>query len=173
MAAFTDWAWASGILLIGFAVIAVAVGLLGLYPQAHERVPRIAHAGALFAGIAAVAALSLIVGIGIVLLIEVGSGTTVPQPMRVFATLALSMTSGFALGFLSFGFAVKRTATISRHVGHLLVGGGSLLLLLTFVKILGVVYSINTPPWMLFPTVGVVTIDTLVIGYLLSTEVGH
>lgn len=164
----TDLARASGILLIGFAVIAVAVGLLGVYPPAYERVPRVAHTGALFAGVAAFAASSLIVGIGVVLLAEVGSGTNVPRLTGVFVVIALSMTGGFALGFLLFGFAVKHITTIPRSVGHLLVGGGSLLLLSAVVETLGSMYSVNTPPWTFFSILGVVAIDMLVIGYLLS-----
>lgn len=167
IAALTDWAWASGILLIGFAVMGVAVGLFGLYPQTNERAPRLAFTGAIFAGIAAIAALIVIVSTGIILLFGLGMGTNFPMPVEIFLVVALSMSGGFSLGFLLFGIAIWKISTISSRVGHLLVGGGLLLLLPVVVESLGLVSNVSTPPWLLFPILGAVAIDILAIGYLL------
>lgn len=162
----TDWAWASGLLLVGFAVMALAIGLLGLYPQTSEPAPGAASGGAIFAGIAGTAALSLFATTGVVLVGELGLGTSLPRPTGVFVAVALAMAGGSSLGLLSFGFAVRRTTT-SRTVGHLLAGGGLLLLLPVAVESLGLVSDVTTPPWVLFPVIGLVAIDMLVIGYTL------
>lgn len=168
ISAVTDWAWASGILLIGFAIIAVVVGLFGLYRQTSKRTPRVAVTGALFAGIAASAALGLIAGLCIVLVAELGLRLSVPRPTGMLVMIALTMAGGFSLAFLLFGIAARKAANIPRHTGLLLVGGGVLLLLPVIVETLGLVYSVGTPPWLLFPILGVLAIDMLVIGYRLS-----
>lgn len=165
----TDWAWAPGILLAGLAVVTVAVGLLGLYPQVNDRTPRIAFTGALFTGIAGVAGLSLVVSLGIALVAEVGLGMSAPRPIGVFVMVALVMASGFALGFLLFGVGTRRTDTVPRTVSHLLVLGGVLLLAPVLLKIRGFVSPVTTPPWVLFPILGTVALVTLVVGYVLSS----
>lgn len=167
ISALTDWAWASGILLIGFAVIGVAVGLFGLYPQTNEGAPRLAFTGVLFAGIAAIAALILIVSTGIILLFGLGTVTSSSMTVEIFLLGALSMAGGFSLGFLLFGIAGRRVSTISSRVCHLLVGGGLLLLLPVVVETLGFVTNVSTPAWILFPILGVMAIDMLAIGHLL------
>ena len=168
LSSVTDWAWASGILLVGLAVVAVAVGLFGLYPQINERASRVAFTGAIFAGIAGIAALSLIAVLGIVLVAEIGLSMSISKPMDFFVMVALSMAGGFSLGFLLFGVAARRSDGLSRSVGQLLVVGGLLLLAPVIVEILGLVYSVTTPPWVLFPILGVVALDTLTVGYVLS-----
>jgi hypothetical protein len=169
LAAVTDWAWASGIVLAGGAVIAAAVGLLGFYPLVTEHAPRVAFTGALLAGIAGIAALSLIGSIGIVLVAELALSMSVPRPTDVFVVVALVMASGFSLGFLLFGVGARGTDTIPRTGSHLLVLGGGLLLAPVLVELLGFVYPVTTPPWVLFPILGLVALDTLAIGYILSS----
>jgi hypothetical protein len=169
LAAVTDWAWASGIVLAGGAVIAAAVGLLGLYPPVTERTPRVALTGGLFAGIAGIAALSLVASIGIVLVAELALRMSLSRPTGVFVVVALVMATGFALGFLLFGVGARRTDTIPRTVSHLLVLGGVSLLAPVLVELLGLVYPVTTPPWVLFPILGGVALDTLVIGSVLSS----
>jgi hypothetical protein len=164
----TGWAWATGIVLAGLAVVAVAVGLLGLYPQVNERAPRVAFAGALFAVITGITALSLIVTLGVALVAEIGLGMNVPRPTAVFIVVALVMANGFALGFLLFGVGTRRTDTVPRNVSHLLVVGGVLLLAPVLVETLGFVYPVTTPPWVLFPILGLVALDSLIVGYILS-----
>lgn len=168
LAAVTDWAWVSGIVLAGGAVMAVAVGLLGFYPPVTERTPRVALTGAFFAGLVGTAALGLITSLGITLFAELGLGMILPRPTGVFVVGALVMASGFALGFLLFGVGTRRTDTVPLTVSHLLVLGGVLLLAPVLVELLGLVYPITTPPWVLFPILGGVALDTLVIGYVLS-----
>ena len=167
--AVTDWAWASGIILAGGAVMAVAVGLLGFYPQVTERTPRVALIGALFAGIAGTAALGLITSLGITLVAELGLGMSLPRPTGVFVVVALVMAGGFTLGFLLFGVGTRKMDTVPCIVSHLLVLGGVLLLAPVLVELLGLIYPVTTPPWALFPVLGVVALDTLVIGYVLSS----
>jgi len=129
----------------------------------------VAFTGALLAGIAGIAALSLIGSIGIVLVAELALSMSVPRPTDVFVVVALVMASGFSLGFLLFGVGARRTDTIPRTVSHLLVLGGGLLLAPVLVELLGFVYPVTTPPWVLFPILGLVALDTLAIGYVLSS----
>lgn len=168
LAPLTDWAWASGLLLIGFAILAVTAGLFGLYPQTTEQAPGVAVTGALFASLAASASISLIAGVGVILFAQMGLGTTASRPGELFVIIALLMVSGFALGLLFMGVAARRTASLSRNVGQLLVGGGLLLLLPVVIETVGLVSSIRTPPWLLFPIIGVVAIDMLAIGHRLT-----
>lgn len=167
----TDWAWAPGSLLIGFAVIGAAVGLFGLYPQTTERAPRLAFMGAISTGIATVTGLIMVVGTGIILFFGPGSGTNASMPVEIFIVVALSMSGGFSLGFVLFGIAVRRISSISSRVGYLLVGGGLLHLLPVVVESLGFVSSLSTSPWILFSILGVVAIDMLVIGHFLQRGV--
>lgn len=81
------------------------------------------------------------------------------------------MAGGVSVPSLLFGGAVRKTADIPRDVGFLLAGAGMLLLPPMGVEILGVVASVRTPAWVLFPIVGVVALDMVAIGYRVSPEV--
>lgn len=166
----TDWSWVSGLALIGLAVVTVSVGLLGLYPQVNDRTPRLALAGAGAATVAGAAALGLIALVGVALGSEIVDGFTVSEPMRVFALLGLSMAGGFSLGLLLFGVATWQTEIPSRTVGILLIAGGVALLAPVVVEFLGLAFGVNTPLWLLFPVIGGVALDTVVIGYSLRTR---
>lgn len=165
---FTDWFWASGILLIGLAVVAVAVGLFGLYPQVSDRDPRLAVTGAVFAAIAGIAG-SLVAMMGFAIGAEVALGMNSPKPTAIFGIVALLMAGGFSLGFLMFGIVGWRTGILSRTVGNLLLVGGVLLLVPVVVELLGLVSEIETPPWVFFPVIGLVAIDALAVGYTLRS----
>lgn len=108
--ALTDWSWASGLVLVGLAVVPVSVGWLGLYPQVNDRTPRLALTGAGAAMVAGIAGFGLIVLVGIAVVSEVVVGLTVSEPTSVFAVLGLSMGSGFSLELLLFGVATWQTA---------------------------------------------------------------
>lgn len=168
--ALTDWSWASGLVLIGLAVLTVSVGLLGLYPQVNDRTPRLALAGAGAATVAGVAALGLVALVGIAVGGEFVTVLTVSEPMSAFTLLGLSMASGFSLGLLLFGIATWQTEVPSRTVGGLLMAGGLSLLFPVVVEFLGPTFGVNTPPWLLFPVIGGVALDTMVIGYSLETR---
>lgn len=168
--ALTDWSWAWGIVLIGLAVVTVSVGLLGLYPQVKDRTPRLALAGAGAATLAGAAALGLIALVGIAVGSEFAVGLTVSEPTSVFALLGLSTAGGFSLGLLLFGVATWQTAAPSRTVGGLLIAGGVALLAPVVVELLGPAFGVNTPPWLLFPVIGGVALDTAAIGCSLGTR---
>lgn len=168
----TDWAWVSGIVLVGLGVVAVAAGLFGLYPRTQDHTPRVATVGVLSGVIAGAAALGLIAMGGFALIGEGAFGMDLGKPMGVFMVVTLSMAGGFSLGFLSFGIAGWRTEAISRTTSELLLLGGAVLLVPVASEILrrGIGIEIGIPPWIFLPVLGLVILDTLVIGYVLRTE---
>lgn len=166
----TELSWVAGLALIGLAVATVSVGMLGLYPWVNDRTPRLALAGAGAATVAGLAALGLIALAGIAVGSEFVAGLTISDPMSVFAGLGLLMAGGFALGFLLFGIATWRIAAPSRTIGGLLFAGGVALLAPVVIELLGLALGVNTPPWLLFPIIVGVALDTAVIGYHLKTR---
>ena len=166
--ALTDWSWASGLVLIGLAVVTVSVGLLGLYPRVNDRTPRLALAGVGATTVAGVAALGLIALVGVAVGGEFVAMPSIAEPMSVFTLLGLSMASGSSLGLLLFGIATWQTEVPSRTVGGLLMAGGLSLLFPVVVELLCLTFGVNTPPWLLFPVIGGIALDTMVIGYRLK-----
>lgn len=164
---FTEMAWAAGIVLIGLAVLSVSIGLAGLYPQVTNRAPRLALAGVGAAVVAGIAALGLIALVGVALVGEVASGLSLSEPMSVFTALILSMTSGFAVGFLLFGIASWKSGTPSRTVAGLLIVGGVALLAPVGVELSGLVFDTETPVWLLLSVLGLIALDILAIGHTL------
>lgn len=165
----TDWAWVSGIVLVGVAVIAVAVGLFGLYPTISERAPHLATVGVLSATVAGTAALGLIAMGGIALVGEGALGMDLGKPIGVFAVVTLSTAGGFSLGFLSFGTAGWRTDVLPGPTSQLLLLGGTVLLVPIVGETLRRGFGIETgiPPWIFLPALGLVTFDTMALGYYL------
>lgn len=161
--ALTEQSWIAGLALVGLAVMTVAVGLFGLYPKVNNDTPKVALAGVGAATIAGVAALGLIVLIGFKLV----DGFVFADPTRIFALLGLSMAGGFALGLLLFGVAIQQTEAHSRSVGKLLLIGGVALLAPVIIEFIGQIYGVSTPPWVLFPIMVGVALDTVMIGYRL------
>lgn len=167
--ALTDRSWATGLVLVGLAVVTVTVGLFGLYPRVNDRAPWLALAGAGAAAVAGVAALVLIALAAIALVAGIAR-LPVPEPMGAFAALGLSMAGGLSLGLLLFGGASWRTAIPSRAVGGLLIAGGAALLAPVAVELLGPAFGVATPAWLLFGAIGAVALDTLAVGYGLRTS---
>ena len=163
----TDWSWASGLVSIGLAVVAVSVGLFGLYPQVNDRTPKLALAGVGAATVAGVAAVGLLALVGTAVGGEVVAGLTIREPMSAFTLVGLAMAGGFSLGFLLFGVAVWRTESPSRTVGGLLTAGGVALLAPVVVEVLDLTFGMNAPRWLLFPVIGSLAVDTVAIGYSL------
>ena len=165
-----DWSWVSGIVLIALAVVSVAVGLFGLYPQVNDRTPKLALAGVVAATVAGIAALGLIVLAGIAVGNKVDLGLAVANSMRVFVLVGLLMAGGFSLGLLLFGVAIWQTEGAVRTIGGLLVFGGGALLVPVAVELLGLPFGVNVPPWLLFPVIVGLALDTLAVGYSLRIQ---
>lgn len=90
--------------------------------------------------------------------------------MRVFVLVGLLMAGGFSLGFLTLGVAIWRTEPASRTGGGLLIVGGGALLVLVAVELLGPQFGVNATPWLLFPVIGGLGLDTVVVGYSLRNR---
>lgn len=162
----TDWAWVSGLVLVGLAVMAAAAGLLGLYPRVHDRARWLPFAGPLGALIAGAAGVGLIVMGATAFLAEGALGMELAEPKGPFKLVAFSMASGISLGFLSLG-ASWLADVPSRAVGKLLVAGGAVLFVPVVGELLRFSVGIGPPPWVLFPALALVSIDTLAVGYSL------
>lgn len=167
--ALTEWSWLVGMVLAGLAVVATAVGLFGLYPRADSRSPRLTKAGAVSALVAGAAGSVLLVLSGLTVVAITLTGFEVSVGMRPFAILALAMASGYALGFLSFGIAGRRGDELSGRTSQLLAGGGTLLLVPVVGGLLQLGLGIGLPPWLLFPVLGLVAIDTVAVGVSLRS----
>jgi hypothetical protein len=167
---FTKWSWVSGIVLIALAVVSVAVGLIGLYPRVNDQTPKLALAGVGAAMVAGVAALGLVVLTGVAVGNEVDFGMIVATPMRVFMLVGLLMAGGFSLSLLLFGAAIWHSESSSRTVGGLLIVGGGALLAPVAVELLGLLFKVNVPPWLLFPVIVALALDTVAVGYSLRIQ---
>jgi hypothetical protein len=116
------------------SVLAIFVGLFGLYPRLRSRAPRLAFADAVSSGIAAGALVTIVVGYLSAYLIygpaEIdrllhARGLGYHLERIVFHLFYL----GFPVAFLSFGAASWRTWSDSRLVAGLLLLAGALLLM--------------------------------------------
>lgn len=165
----TDWSWVVGLVLISMAVVAVSAGLVGLYPQVKNHTPKLALAGVGAAIVAGVAAVGLITLVGTALGSQLVGDLTVYKPMRVFTLVAFLMSGGFSLGLSLFGAAIWQVGSASRTVGGLLMVGGVALLVPVLSELFGSIFGLNTPPWILFPVIIGVALDTVAIGYQLGT----
>jgi hypothetical protein len=165
----TAWSWVSGLVLVGLAIVSVSVGLLGLYPIVKDHTPRLALAGAGAALVAGIAAFGLIVLTGVVMGSEFVAAFTITEPKTAFLLLSLSMAGSFSLGFLLFGIATWRNTAPSRKVAGLLIAGGLALLIPVVIEFAGGVLGLTTPPWLLFPVIVAVALDSAAIGYSLRS----
>lgn len=165
----TDLAWVSGIGFVGVGVITVATGLFGLYSSVSEWAPRLATVGVLSATVAGAAAVGLIAMGGVALVGGGALGMDLGKPVGVFVALTLSMAGGFSLGFLSFGIAGWQTGVISRTTSSLLLLGAGVLFIPIIGETLGRGFGVETgiPSWIFLPALGLVTLDTLALGYSL------
>lgn len=164
LTALSEWAWASGILLVGLGVMAVVGGLLGLYPRAKAESPGLATVGVLSTAIAGLAALGLL-AMGGIALVGVGlMGVELGTPMGLFSIVALSMAGGFAAGFLAFGIQAWRSRRPPRAAGLFLLLGGGLLLVPIVGELARRGVGIGPPAWLLLPVLAAVSMDTLAVG---------
>lgn len=89
------------------------VGLLGLHSRLADRSPKLAHAGAVFAGLAIVGFLTSLLG-------SVGVISSDP-PGWVSASQIIFILGGWVLSFLLFSIASLRTGVYPRFVGLILL----------------------------------------------------
>jgi hypothetical protein len=169
LAPVTEWAWVSGLALVGSSVVAIGAGLLGLVPQGRERTPWLLRGGIICATVAMAAAVGLLLLVGAAVTVAVALGAALPKPMGVFQVLALGMAGGLALGFVLFGVARLRFESPSDTPGRLLVAGGLVLLLAVLGELLRMAVGIGPPSWVVFIALGVLALDTLVVGHRLRS----
>lgn len=160
----TDRPWLVGIALVGVAVLTAALGLLGLHRRASVDSPTVAVAGAAFATTAGVASLVVLAVAGVAL----------PRPDVAFSVgktgfvvLSLTMAAGYALGFLAYGIGLLRSNASPNRVGVLLTAGGLLLVVPVVAGVLQLGTSLVLPAWVVFPTLGLVAVDTVAVGHSL------
>ena len=137
------------------ALVATAIGILGLYSRLSDQTPRLAVAGV--GGIAAaVGGLVLTILLSVVMASDSGllDGLFV---VSIFALL---------FGFLLFGIASVQAAVPSRVVGLLLLGVAGISG--TWV-VVNVALGFEPPDWLISTLAAAITVDTLAIGYLLRT----
>lgn len=119
------------------AYVVASVALLGLYPSLADESPKLARAGAVFAGLSVVGWLADGL-LGTSRSLAVYLGATPPAWLGAFGILILL---GFVLGFPSFGVASLRTDVYSQTVGLALLTP----LLVTAMNI-GIVFAGMTSP---------------------------
>jgi hypothetical protein len=167
---FAEWSWLAGIVLVGLGVVAVALGLLGLYSRTDDRSPRLAAVGAVSAVVAGTAGLVLLALSGLTAGAMVLPSIEFPVGMQSFAAIALTMAGGYALGLLSYGILALRSDAPPGRAGLLLTGGGVLVLVPVIGALLQLGFGVDQPPRILFPLPGLVAIDTAAVGVSLRTE---
>lgn len=162
----TEWAWTTGLVLAGFAGVAFAAGLLGLYPTGRDAAPRLSGLGAISAAVAGAAGLGL-VAMGTLALTGGTVGVALGKPMGIFAAVVLSLGLGLALGLVAFGTALWTTEEADTVTSALLVGGGAALLIPVGGELLRIVGGIATPGWLLFPALAGLSVLGVTVGYTL------
>lgn len=162
-----EWAWASGVALVGVGVVSLVAGLGGLYPPVKHRSPALARIGAVGTGAAGVAGLALVVLAVAAAAMHVGASGELPEAVGLFGMLVLGVSASLSVGFLSFGVAMWRHGRDSRTAGMLLTAGGSVLLAAVVGELLRSVVGVGPPPVVVFPVVIVVALDALAIGHSL------
>lgn len=165
-----EWSWLVGIILVGLGVVAVAIGFLGLYSRDTDRAPWLAATGAVSAFVLGTAGLVLLALSGLTAGAMVLSSIEFSVGMPSFATVLITMAGSYAFGLLSFGILALRSDALSGRTGHLLTVGGILMLVLVIGALLQLGFGIDQPPWLLFPVLGLVAIDTVAVGVSLRSR---
>ena len=169
LSAILDRSWLVGIALVGFAVLAAALGLLGLHRRTRIESPGLAFAGAASATTAGTA--------GIVVLVLAGlTGAGIYSPTlsssvgkQAFVVLSLTMAAGYGVGFLAFGVGSVRSADTHTRPGRLLTAGGLLLLVPVVGGFLQLGSGIALPAWVVFASLGPVSVLTVAVGVSLRS----
>lgn len=164
--------WLLGLIIVGLAVVSVAVGLLGLYPALRGRAPGLALAGAGSATVAGAAA-AVLVGLSSAALVSgLAFGVEFTVPMEAFLTIAVMMALGYSLGFLAFGVAGRKATALSGRVTNLLLVGGVALLVPLAGELLRIAIGTGPPSWLVFPVILIVAADTIGVGVALRQADG-
>lgn len=168
----TDWAWVSGLVLVGLGFSVAAIGLFGLYPDLSAEGSLLPALGVLGGVVTAGAALGLLAMAGIALVGEGALGLDFGKPVGVFSVVGLSMTGGYATGSLSIGTAGLRSETVARSTSLLLLAGGAALLLPVVGEVLRRGFGIQTglPSWLFLPVLVLLVLDSLAIGSTLQAD---
>lgn len=152
-------------------LLAVAVGLLGLYPRVRSAAPRLARAGAVTSVLSGVCSVVLLVAV-IQLTLSMGSSPAIPEDTAqgilspaVGVVLLLVSLLTVLLGFFLFGVASVRTDGMSAPVGYLLLVPSVMWTTLFVMHATGVngtlIGVIVYPP---------IAASVLTVGYRLRTE---
>lgn len=162
---FTSWSVPMEIDIVvgGLALIAPALGLLGLYPRVKEAAPRLSGVGIVSAVLAAVVVLAVLVWFFVTTL-QMGRFPVWDEaPVWTAAALVLVFLT-LSLAFLLFGMAGLRTTVLSRRV--------SLLLFIPAVLWLGLLgnVALRVIPEMDFYVYVVDSVAALAIAHRLKTE---
>ena len=156
-----------------FGVLAIFVGLFGLYPRLRDRAPRLALTGVVFSVIAAAGLVTVVVGY-LTAYVALGPG----EVERLIGARGLGyhverfafhmFYLGFPVAFLSFGAATWRARTESWVVGGLLMLAGALLFVNFAYEFSIWVFGMDRIAdlvWVV--TFGPVPVVALLVGYLL------
>lgn len=166
----TEWSWLVGILLVGLVAVVAGLGLAGLYPRTRAGSHPLAFIGVVSGVCAGVAGLVLVALSGLSVGSILRSGSTISLGTGMFSALAFTVAAGYALGFLLSGLGAIRSAMVPDRTGYLLTGGGAFLLIPVVGELIRLVFGVGLPPWVIFPVVGVVALDTLAVGINLRLE---
>ena len=158
------------------SVLAIVVGLFGLYPRLRDRAPRLALVGAVSSGIAAGALVTIVVGyLGAFLVFGPAEVDRLLEARglgyHVERVVFHSFYLGFPLAFLSFGAASWRIRSGAGLVaGMLLVTGIGLFVNFAYefsIWMFGI-GRISDGLWV--ATFGLVPFTALIVGYLMRTD---
>lgn len=124
----------------GIALLSPIVGLLGLYPRASDAAPRTAKIGVVSAALAVPFVLAIWVEFfGTAL--ELGRFPRVPEESPAWAVLALVVVFvTLSVGFILMGIASRRSTSIPKPVGLLLMVPG-----LLWISLLVNVFTLGIP----------------------------
>jgi hypothetical protein len=120
--------------------------------------------GVLSATIAGLSALGLLAMGGIALLGGAVMGIELGTPIRAFSVVAITLASGFAVGFLSVGIPIWQYGRPARAAGLFMLLGGGLLLVPVVGELARIGFGVDWPLWVVLPIIGLVSLDTLAIG---------
>jgi len=163
LALLTDGAWIAGLVLAGVAAMAIAAGLLGLYPGTCRRSPRLSAIGAIAASVGGVGGsgvLALGTAAGVTGALGIDPGT----PITTFAVVALATGIGLSAGMAAFGAALSSTDTGAGWTPALLAVGATALAVPVTGGLLQFGGGITTPSWPVFPAIVTVSLVTLAVG---------
>lgn len=140
-------------------MLALFVGLLGLYPRLAERGSTLAKGGV---GLLAVTAAITIPAVGVFM---PSTGLAIGEVTAL--AIVMTVAVGSTLAVTTFGVASLRTRAHSRPFGGFLLVMAAGMSLMIVAKVM---YGHSTPAWVGFVVNGLVAMSSGSIGYMLRTE---